>query len=191
MSNEQYNFDRQSNSISYIRFVSMIMIILCHFFQFYGNELAWWFNIGVQIFFVISGFLYGNKDISDPHRFLKARFKKILIPYYIFLIPLIFVSLIFNSNQINVSLIIKSLFCVGTIAGAEHLWFVGYILFCYLITPYLYLFKKKIEHFSVAKMFFCCIAVIILSIILSTILDFFFSASMFLCYIIGFFIAIF
>ena len=59
----------------------MVLIIACHFLQYYGNELAWWLNVGMQIFFVVSGFLYGNKNINDPIQFIKQRLKKILIPY--------------------------------------------------------------------------------------------------------------
>lgn len=63
-------------AISYSRFIAMVMIVLCHFFQFYNNELAWWFNVGVQIFLIISGFLYGMKSIEDPCLFYSDRCKK-------------------------------------------------------------------------------------------------------------------
>lgn len=36
--------------ISFIRMIAMFSIILCHFFQYYHLELAWWFNVGVQVF---------------------------------------------------------------------------------------------------------------------------------------------
>ena len=52
-------------AISLLRFIAMIFIVICHFFQYYNLELAWWFNVGVQIFLCISGFLYGNKKITN------------------------------------------------------------------------------------------------------------------------------
>lgn len=32
---------KRDNAISFIRFVSMIMIVLCHFLQYFNLELAW------------------------------------------------------------------------------------------------------------------------------------------------------
>lgn len=61
----------------------MLMIILCHIFQFYNCILAWWFNVGVQIFLCVSGFLYGGKNIDNVTQFYTNRIKKILVPYYL------------------------------------------------------------------------------------------------------------
>lgn len=65
----------------------MLMIISCHIMQYYDLELAWWFNVGVQIFLCISGFLYGQKSIDNVTDFYNKRLKKILIPYYLVFIP--------------------------------------------------------------------------------------------------------
>ena len=181
----------KDNSISCIRLISMIMILLCHFFQYYGNELAWWLNIGVQIFFVVSGFLYGNKEIDDPIKFIKKQFKKILIPYYLFIVPVVLFHVLFVKKGIGLSSVLKLFFCVGTIDGIEHLWFVGYILFCYIITPYLYWFRKKVENRSLSKSIALCIVFLAGIIVLTTLMDFYFVASRFCCYIIGYFVAIF
>ena len=43
-------------SISMIRAMSMVAIITCHFMQYLDIELAWWFNVGVQVFLCISGY---------------------------------------------------------------------------------------------------------------------------------------
>jgi len=40
-----------------IRMIALLMIISCHIFQWLGYEAAFWINLGVQIFFFISGFL--------------------------------------------------------------------------------------------------------------------------------------
>ena len=52
------------NAISYIRVIAMFMIILCHFLQYYDNVLAQWFNVGVQIFLVLSGFYMETKKLT-------------------------------------------------------------------------------------------------------------------------------
>ena len=75
----------KNSTISMIRLLAMLSIIACHFCQYYNSEWAWWLNVGVQVFFIISGYLYGSKSIDEPILWLKKRFVKILTPYYIFL----------------------------------------------------------------------------------------------------------
>jgi len=40
----------------------------------------YWLTIGVQIFFFISGYLYGQKEIKDWKQFYKQRLIKTLLP---------------------------------------------------------------------------------------------------------------
>ena len=58
-------------AISTVRSLAFMSIILCHIFQYFGIELAWWFNVGVQIFLCMSGFLYGKKKIEGVLSFYK------------------------------------------------------------------------------------------------------------------------
>lgn len=179
--------DRQTDSaISLIRCISMLMIVTCHFFQYYGNELAYWFNGGVYIFFAISGFLYGSKTIDDPIKFLARKFKSVLMPYYTFLVPAIALYFFFARSSFSVGSVVKALVCSGTIDGLGHLWFVAYILFCYFITPYLYWFVKKCEGYSFLR--FTCISIVLLIAIqvIGYMFDSFFRADRITCYIIGY-----
>ena len=73
-------------SISMIRAMSMVAIITCHFMQYLDIELAWWFNVGVQVFLCISGYLYSDREISDPIEFYKKTIQKILVDYYVVII---------------------------------------------------------------------------------------------------------
>ena len=41
----------------------------------------YWFNVGVQIFLFMSGWLYGKKKIDDPVSFIKKNSFKILKDY--------------------------------------------------------------------------------------------------------------
>lgn len=66
----------KNNAISFIRMIAMEMIIICHIMQYYDFVLAWWFNVGVQIFLCISGFLYGQKAIENIARFYNQRIKR-------------------------------------------------------------------------------------------------------------------
>jgi len=129
----------RDTAISIIRVLAFLSIITCHIMQYYDCELAWWFNVGVQIFLCISGYLYGKKEIADNLAFYKKQFVKILVPYYIVVVTAIIAQLIFARTEISIAHIAKALLVCGTLNGGEHLWFIPTILFCYLLTP---LFNK-------------------------------------------------
>lgn len=135
-------------AISAIRFISMLLIITCHFMQYLEMELAWWFNVGVQIFFTMSGFLYGQRTIYSPVGFVCRQLKKILIPYWCILFVVSVVHKLFLEDVFSWGVTIAAFFCVGRIPGMEHLWFVQYILICYLLLPYLLYIKRSIKDYS-------------------------------------------
>ena len=72
-------------AISVVRLIAFCMVVICHICNFYNNELAYWFNCGVQVFLVISGFLYGQRGIIRWKSFYKRNLPKILMDYYIYL----------------------------------------------------------------------------------------------------------
>lgn len=171
--------------ISFCRCIAMIFIVVCHILQYYNNELAWWFNCGVQIFICISGFLYGQRKIDNGYRFIKKRFIKILSSYYICLLMDIVLLYGFSPQSVDIKGIILMVFCKGTITGLGHLWFVGTILFCYLLTPIL----SRIYEFQETKKFkkdfflFCIFLCMIIQIHLPQ-----FNPIWILCYICGYLI---
>ncbi|MCF2660187.1 hypothetical protein JQM83_13475 [Parabacteroides distasonis] len=95
----------------------MIMIVICHMLQYYDNELSRWFNVGVQIFFVISGFLYGSKYVHNPILFLKKAAIKIFIPYYVFIFTTAGLYYLYHPDYITLNSFIRALTCSGTIKG--------------------------------------------------------------------------
>lgn len=129
-------------NIQIIRIIAMLFILLCHFFNEIGNKLTalgQFFNVGVFIFFIISAYLYGKKNIQHPLKWLINKFLQICIPIYIWLI---FVNVIYRITNANVKYI-NNLFYILNIQafanknllGLEHLWFISLILIMYLITP--------------------------------------------------------
>ena len=182
---------KKNYTISLIRFIAMIFIITCHIFQYYGMELAWWFNVGVQMFFCISGFLYGNKKIDSPSKFVEKNYKKILIPYFCFIIPAIILFWNFHSNYINPSKIKYVFFTSMGIKGINHLWFISYILFCYLITPFL---RDLAERMKKLKWPMFLIVFGLLTCLMSDVFaafDLFFRFDRIYCYLFGYFAAVF
>lgn len=136
-------------TISVIRLFATISIVACHIMQTYGLWLSDWLNLGVPVFFLISGILYGAKPVYNPFNRLKKQFVKILIPYYILLISVIVFYCVLGDFKYTGGFfnIVLATIGPGTLGGQGHLWFVHYILFCYLIVPYLYWLKESIKKY--------------------------------------------
>ena len=123
-------------SISFVRFVATIFIIICHVQQYYNIELCWWFNVGVQMFFYISGYLYSNRVIEDSIAWNCKQFLKILVPYYICIIITCGIGFFLHAGcgikQIFHLIVLNG---TGGFITLDHTWFISYILLCYMITP--------------------------------------------------------
>ena len=145
--------DVESRIITIIRTCAMFFIILCHYLAFFDGleALSQLFNVGVPVFFIISGFLYGQKRIANIGRWYRKQFLKIIIPLYTYyLISGIVLWIIGKLGEIRFIDVIKLLLnlqgiCGGKIGNIQtaHLWFITFILICYLITPLLQLLKSK------------------------------------------------
>lgn len=122
----------------------MFSIVFCHLAGFLNiSALAQFLNFGVYLFLFISDFLYANKEINNYKQWYFSRLKKLLIPFYIFSIPIII--LYYCYNYINVLEIIKYTFCMqginfiaefipfSKIEPLGNLWFITIIILCYLI----------------------------------------------------------
>lgn len=153
--------------------------------QFLNIELAWWFNVGVQVFLCISGFLYGQKNIGDVIRFYHRRLEKILIPYYLVYIPFGVCEYVFARDSFVLNKYIKGLLLNSTISGAEHLWFIPTILMCYLITPLLQIYRDKYIQSEKHLWIYCALGVGIVSIFFECFSGFFNPAWM-SCYVLGY-----
>lgn len=171
-------------SISLIRLVATFLIITCHIMQYLALELAWWFNVGVQIFLCMSGFLYGKKDkISDELVFFKNNIIKILVDYYVVIIPIILLFMLFVPEQLSIITTIKVLLTYGTLNGGGHLWYIPYCLFCYLITPFLSHYFENNKH--IIK---CFLVLSMLTIVITETFFNYFNSAWIFCYILGFFL---
>ena len=181
--------DRQTGhdySISLIRLISIIFIITCHMMQYYNFFLAWWFNVGVQIFFCISGYLYGQKKSIFPLNFYKRRFKKILHPYWITVVIFGVVEVAFFRNDFSIKHFIGALLCRTTISGGEHLWFIPVILMCYVITPLLNAVRARKASNGLKDVI---ITVLITTLFFGLFASYFNPAWM-SCYVLGFWIGV-
>lgn len=143
----------ERKSISVLRVFAMVLILLCHIVQEnnipYIQMTAQFLNVGVSIFLILSGYLYGSKDIKESYgSWIIKRAKRILIPLYVFMLYLLNIYLI-NGNHINLINWIAYIFDLQGfqiyVHGAEHLWYLTIIMICYLITPILNKNKSKMN----------------------------------------------
>lgn len=147
---------QESEAISVIRVAAMVMIVLCHYTQAIGySVLGQVFNVGVPIFFIISGFLYGQKTIGSDECF-KWYYKqiiKLVIPIYVYYLITAIILLCMNElgnvsfGKVILQLMnLQGLFYAG-IGNIEvgPLWFITYILLCYFITPRLQKLRDSIS----------------------------------------------
>ncbi len=159
-------------SIVYIRVLAMCMIVVCHLMEQVQHPLAhigaMFFNVGVELFFMISAYLYGQRKIhSGIIHWYQKRFYRVAIPCYVFLV-LLFCIYIFEGLDIDVfHWCAQFLLLQGWeiyVFGAEHLWFITILAFCYLITPLL----QWIEHIFLFRTRICFFAANILLQIFAT-----------------------
>lgn len=138
----------QSNAISIIRVMAMILIVSCHITQGYGHSIAFILNVGVQLFFLISGFLYGKVEIPSTIDFYKKRIVKIYLPFIIVVLLFAGIYKIFGVESLSWRHLIPYAFNLQAFAmpieGFNHLWFLSVIMICYIITPMVkYLLRNK------------------------------------------------
>ena len=181
-------------SISCARFIAMVFIVACHMMQkddfasdIYGAHIGWafWFNVGVQMFLFISGYLYGKKNRIDTVEFYKKSFPKLLIDYYVFVF-IILIAIHFSPLwDTDSNGIIGLLTFSSTIPGLGHLWFVPTILFCYLLSPILSEILNAIDKRSNIR--FWAEAILLLLVIRVVIKRFFgyFNPAWINCFVIG------
>ena len=170
-------------SISFIRLIAMLCIFACHIFQAYHFILGGWFDVGVQIFFFISGYLYSYKKISNIINFYIKNVYKLLSDYYVFIFILL--GLLFCVGKFpNVNNIINLLILKSNIPGTQHLWFIRFILTCYLCIP---IFQNILNFIDTKnKKYF-----LFLIIVFSLLIELFFSGILkvtgawFVCFFLG------
>lgn len=145
--------------ITVIRVISMLMIVLCHTVTKYtiipGNQIISQFlNVGVEIFFAMSGFLYANKNIDSYKSWIIARTKRIYIPILIVVAADIAVLAFFFATRYDAVTYITYLLnmqgllfinwnlfgkFISEISNLGPLWFTTIIMLCYALVP---LFQK-------------------------------------------------
>jgi peptidoglycan/LPS O-acetylase OafA/YrhL len=110
---EQKN--KRRTDIIILRTLSMMMIVLCHIIHYYtfipGSQiLGQVFNVGVQIFLLISGYLYGMKSTWAFSRWIVQRVRRICIPVFLVAVADILVLSVFFAWAKRISIISSQTF---------------------------------------------------------------------------------
>lgn len=133
---------KKNVSIQVIRIISMLFVIIgCHLLSELNSpvlaKMGQFFNVGVFIFFFISGYLFGKKKIDNYKKWYLDRFKKIIIPVYIFVFVYFAIAVILNKFHLQqfINCILNLEYYLGAPVGLGHLWFITIILLCYICTP--------------------------------------------------------
>ena len=135
--------NKKDVSLQMIRILSMLSIVLCHLVQEVNDatiaKMGQFLNVGVYVFLFLSGWLYGNKRIGDFGNWLLARVTRVLVPMWLFLVPLFCIHFYRGTmDWLKVPVYLTNTqYWFGGIGGGQHLWFVSVIFLCYCITPFL------------------------------------------------------
>lgn len=143
--------NKKNISIQIMRIIAMFLIVICHLCNYSNNKvisyLGNFFDVGVFIFFLISGYLYGNKKIDNNFRWLLKKVIVVLFPMYVFVIFITCVNVkltgIFDYKSI-LNYLLNIQYFTSSMRGAGHLWFISVIMVCYLLVPILNKFKTII-----------------------------------------------
>lgn len=137
-------------SLQLIRVIAMFMIILDHILSRISFPMQPLIiqvtNSGVFIFLLISGFLYGKKDIDNWRKWFINRLFRICLPLWIFMVvDFIVEAILWNIWDIKYVFIYAFNLqgILGFNIGGMNLWFLTLIMICYLITPLLQRIRKK------------------------------------------------
>lgn len=158
---------RKYDEITLLHLIGAIMIICCHIFQ---KEQKWIlgeiFITGVPLFVFVSGFLSGLKDKTDIN-WIKKRAVRILVPFYLWVVPCLLVIWLSDHRQVNLSQLLFLLTNTqglnyfiwkfnkyGAVQGMGHLWFTTEIMICYILTPVIIWGISKIKDISKKRIIF-------------------------------------
>ena len=167
---------RESYAISITRIIATFMIIMCHLLQTssnsFLNNLVEVFNVGVTVFFFISGFLNGQRKIQNRNRWILKKIYRIFIPYYIYLLFLIVLLGVYNPYLLNVKSIFFGILNLQGIAHvylpfSSHLWFISVIFIFYMFTPFISRFLRKTK--KIKNLVFIILIIVIMQLLIASI----------------------
>lgn len=161
---------------TWLRATATILILLCHLVGYggvpYGATMAQLFNIGVELFFLLSGFLFGVNSCRqslDWGKWYIKRAKRIFLPYWFFLAILFIIHLAKGLVISPYKWIISFLGVQGfdAVAGAEQTWYITAQIFCYALTPVITYFAQRLKTTESGKRLVMLVSLLVIPLIMA------------------------
>lgn len=132
-------------SIDLLRFLGLSLIILAHV-----NPPELLFQVrafDVPLMLFISGLAFSNKNPDFSRFFFVNRFKRLVIPVYIFLTAY-FVA-VFLARLVNIDFGVRIHHVIGSyllMDGIGYVWVIRVFLIIGLLLPFLLLFEQRVRN---------------------------------------------
>ena len=147
---------KRNQALSFCRILATLFILVCHIIKYYtfipGHlQLGQFFNIGVPMFIIISGYLYGIKSRRGAQqevnikKYVIGRYVRVALPSQIWAIIIFTITL--GSYAVNTLMVVLNIQGLSWIIQypdipnggpyLSHSWFVTVILICYVLVPVL------------------------------------------------------
>lgn len=145
---------RYDYSISFTRICAMFFIIICHLGSYFGSVfVGQLFNVGVPIFYLISGYIYGNTQISNTRTWLYKRLIRLYIPMLLWGICFFSISIIRGGVLPSIK---EGIFFLLNLHGLNFVfykmpdlaigpWFFTVIMLCYFFVAIYQRVEKRHE----------------------------------------------
>ncbi len=156
-------------NLQVLRALAALLVVFFHC-DFLNLKIG---QFGVDIFFVISGFIISFILNKNQENFLLKRFIRVVPMYYLFTISVIFVWIIYPNGFANVFIsptsVAKSLFFIPYVVGNSGPilslgWTLNYEMFFYVTVGLSSLFIKKPSRALLFSAFFLLLLVVIRSV---------------------------
>ena len=166
---------KKDNGVALARVIAICSIIFTHLCILYNWVTIRAIIVGVPLFIIISGYLFGKRNISSIKDFVLSRWKKIIVPSWIFAgLSFLYASIFLNEKPTLIDITMYTFNLQGlnrlytkwfydgfTYCGI--LWFVTVIFICYMMIP---AFQRLmlLERWKQNIVLMCCIGITLVTL---------------------------
>lgn len=121
-----------------VMFISALLILIFHLWVNVTNAEAERFiraisYIGVDMFFFLSAYSLGKRDVCDYKEFILKRFNSVYLKFVIFAV----IAFVYSGWKINKLLSVVTGYELFVRGGGAFLWFLPSIMLFYILVPFL------------------------------------------------------